>query len=124
MAAIRRKDTKPELALRSALHAAGYRFRVDYRIDLAGVRVRPDVAFTRARVAVFVDGCFFHRCPEHGVLPATNPDFWLAKLTRNVERDREQDEALRQAGWIVVRTWQHVPVEEAVAAVTAALQSS
>jgi DNA mismatch endonuclease (patch repair protein) len=124
MAAIRRKNTKPELALRSALHAAGYRFRVDYRIDLDGGRVRPDVVFTRARVAVFVDGCFFHRCPHHGVLPATNADFWLAKLTRNVERDREQDEALRQAGWTVVRLWQHVPVDQAVAAVTAALRSS
>jgi DNA mismatch endonuclease (patch repair protein) len=114
--------TKPEVALRSALHAAGYRFRKDYRIDLNGIRARPDVAFTRAKVAVFLDGCFWHRCPDHGTLPTRNAHYWTPKLARNVERDREQDKALSEAGWTVVRLWEHVPLPEAVQAVEAALR--
>ena len=83
MRAIRRVDTKPELALRSALHRRGYRFRKDYRLDLdAGARVRPDIAFTARRVAVFVDGCFWHACPEHGRDPAVNEWYWAPKLRR------------------------------------------
>jgi DNA mismatch endonuclease Vsr len=76
MRANRRKDTKPELALRRALHARGYRYRKDYRLELAGTRVRPDIAFTARRVAVFVDGCFWHCCPEHGSQPANNTWYW------------------------------------------------
>jgi DNA mismatch endonuclease, patch repair protein len=122
MRAIRRTNTKPELALRSALHRQGYRFRKDYRLDLdAGARVRPDIAFTARRVAVFVDGCFWHACPEHGRNPEVNEWYWAPKLRRTVERDRAADAALTAAGWRVVRIWEHVPLTEAIAAVTAAL---
>src|SRR4051812_10156477 len=110
----KRTDTKPETALRSALHAAGLRFRKDLRIDVEAARPRPDIVFTRAKVAVFVDGCYWHSCPAHATTPTRNADYWTPKLARNVERDREQDAALRQAGWTVVRIWEHVPVEEAV----------
>ncbi len=122
MRAIRRADTKPEIALRSALHRRGYRFRKDYRLELnGGARVRPDIAFTARRVAVFVDGCFWHACPEHGHDPAVNEWYWAPKLRRNVERDRIADAALAGAGWRVVRIWEHVPLSDAVAAVAAAL---
>jgi DNA mismatch endonuclease (patch repair protein) len=117
----RRTDTKPELALRSALHALGYRYRKDFRIDLPQRRVRPDIAFTRRKVAVFVDGCFWHACPEHGSKPKNNEWYWSPKLLRNVERDRAADDALTQAGWTVVRLWEHVPVADAVAAVIKAV---
>jgi DNA mismatch endonuclease, patch repair protein len=123
MRAIRRTNTKPELALRSALHRQGYRFRKDYRLDLeAGARVRPDIAFTARRVAVFVDGCFWHACPEHGRNPEVNEWYWAPKLRRTVERDRAADAALTAAGWRVVRIWEHVPLTEAIAAVIAALR--
>lgn len=121
MRANRRADTKPELALRRALHRQGYRYRKDYRLDLAGARVRPDIAFTARRVAVFVDGCFWHCCPEHGSQPTANTWYWAPKLARNVERDRTADEALAAAGWSVVRVWEHESVDGAVAAVVAAL---
>jgi len=121
MSAIRRTNTKPELALRSALHRQGYRFRKDYRLDLEGTRVRPDIAFTARRVAVFVDGCFWHVCPEHGRDPAVNEWYWAPKLRRNIERDRAADAALAAAGWQVVRVWEHEPLDAAIAAVVAAL---
>jgi DNA mismatch endonuclease (patch repair protein) len=125
MRAIRRTDTKPELALRRALHRMGYRFRKDHRLDLAtGRRVRPDIAFTARKVAVFVDGCFWHACPEHGSKPAVNQGYWNPKLLRNVERDRLADAALELAGWRVVRLWEHVPLDDAVTAVVTALGNS
>ena len=124
MRANRRKDTKPELALRRALHARGYRYRKDYRLELAGTRVRPDIAFTARRVAVFVDGCFWHCCPEHGSQPANNTWYWEPKLARNVERDRAADAALAAAGWSVVRVWEHESLETAVAAVVDVLASA
>jgi DNA mismatch endonuclease (patch repair protein) len=117
----RRADTKPELALRAALHAMGYRYRKDFRLDLPLRRVRPDIAFTSRRVAVFVDGCFWHACPDHGSKPKNNDWYWSPKLVRNVERDRAADEALTQAGWTVVRLWEHVPLTDAVAAVVTAV---
>jgi DNA mismatch endonuclease, patch repair protein len=124
MRAIRRTDTKPEVALRRALHRRGYRFRKDYRLDLAGGnRVRPDIVFTAKHVAIFVDGCFWHACPEHGGKPANNPWYWEPKLRRNVERDRAADAALEAAGWDVVRVWEHEPLEAAVTTVLAALAS-
>jgi DNA mismatch endonuclease (patch repair protein) len=122
MAAIRRRDTKPELALRRALHGRGYRYRKDLRLDLdSGARVRPDIVFTARRVAVFVDGCFWHCCPDHGSKPAVNTGYWNPKLLRNVERDRAADAALAAAGWEVVRVWEHEPLDTAVTAVTDAL---
>jgi DNA mismatch endonuclease (patch repair protein) len=121
MKANRRTDTKPELALRAALHAMGYRYRKDFRLDLPLRRVRPDVAFTRRKVAVFIDGCFWHACPEHGSKPKSNEWYWSPKLAKNVERDRAADEALAQAGWTVVRLWEHTPLADAVAVVVDAV---
>ena len=117
----RRTDTKPELALRAALHAKGYRYRKDFRIDLRSRRVRPDIAFTSRKVAVFVDGCFWHACPEHGSKPKSNEWYWSPKLARNVERDRAADAALAAAGWTVVRLWEHVPLADAVSQVIGAV---
>ena len=125
MKANRRTDTKPELALRHALHRLGYRYRKDYRLDLdGGRRVRPDIAFTARKVAVFVDGCFWHACPEHGSKPRANEWYWGPKLIKNVERDRVNDAALILAGWTVVRLWEHVPIDEAVGTVVTALTAT
>jgi DNA mismatch endonuclease (patch repair protein) len=125
MRANRRSNTKPELALRRALHGRGYRYRKDYRLDLAGgARVRPDIAFTARKVAVFVDGCFWHGCPDHGSRPAVNVWYWEPKLRRNAERDRAADAALTAAGWAVVRVWEHESLEAAVASVLAALSQA
>jgi DNA mismatch endonuclease (patch repair protein) len=125
MRANRRTDTKPELALRHALHRLGYRYRKDYRLDLdGGRRVRPDIAFTARKVAVFVDGCFWHACPEHGSKPRANEWYWGPKLIKNVERDRINDAALILAGWTVVRLWEHLPVDEAVSTVVTALATT
>ena len=122
MRANRRTDTKPELALRQALHRLGYRYRKDHRLDLdGGRRVRPDIAFTARKVAVFVDGCFWHACPEHGSKPRANEWYWGPKLIKNVERDRINDAALILAGWTVVRLWEHVPLDEAITTVVTAL---
>ncbi len=122
MRAIRRTGTKPEEVLRHALHRLGYRYRKDHRLDLAdGVRVRPDIVFTGRKVAVFVDGCFWHACPDHGRQPTVNEWYWSPKLRRTVERDRAADAALVAAGWRVVRLWEHVPLEDAMAKVTALL---
>src|SRR5690348_16511385 len=125
MKANRRTDTKPELALRHALHRLGYRYRKDYRLDLdGGRRVRPDIVFTARKLAVFVDGCFWHACPEHGSKPKNNEWYWSPKLVRNVERDQLNDTSLTLAGWTVVRLWEHVPVDEAVSAVVSALTAA
>ena len=107
MRAIKRSDTKPEIELRRSLHAMGLRFRKDMRVDLPGGRVRPDVVFTRQRLAVFVDFCFWHLCPQHGRLPKTNQWYWEPKLFRNVARDRANDDLLTDSGWSVIRVWEH-----------------
>ena len=102
----RRRDTAPELQLRKSLFARGLRYRVD--APLPGMpRRRADVLFTRRRVAVFVDGCFWHSCPLHGTLPRSNHDWWVAKLMKNVARDRETDAHLLNIGWVVLRYWEH-----------------
>lgn len=121
MQANRRCDTGPERRLRSLLHARDHRFRKDYRLDLDGLRVRVDVAFPRARIAAFVDGCFWHRCPEHGSDPRRNGHFWRRKLDANVERDRHVDAALAAAGWTVVRVWEHESPEAAADLITSIL---
>jgi DNA mismatch endonuclease (patch repair protein) len=107
MQANRRRDTKPERLVRSALHGRGLRFRVDYPLVVNGRRVRPDVVFTTRRVVVFVDGCFWHRCPIHANSPRNNASYWQTKLASNVARDSAVDGALRSAGWDVVRVWEH-----------------
>lgn len=113
MKAQKRRDTGPELEIRSQLHRLGYRFRVDYPIP--GTRRRVDIAFTRKRVAVFVDGCFWHSCPRHRTTPRNNRRWWEQKLADNVTRDRSTDAALRRDGWKVVRVWEHEPVPRALA---------
>ena len=107
MRAIRRRDTGPELEIRSLLHRAGLRYRVDRRIGTGRSAPRPDIVFTKQHVAVFIDGCFWHQCPEHATMPKANHAFWEAKLRRNVERDRENDAALGAMGWTVLRFWEH-----------------
>lgn len=106
MSRLGQRDTNPELALRSELHRRGLRFRVDRR-PVPGVRTRADLVFPREKVAVYVDGCFWHGCPDHGTMPKANADFWGPKLARNKERDREIDEALTDEGWTVIRAWEH-----------------
>jgi DNA mismatch endonuclease (patch repair protein) len=103
MSAMPTRDTRTELALRSELHRLGLRFRVQDR-SLPG---RPDVVLTRARIAVFVDGCFWHKCPSHGTAPKNNAKWWLAKLDENVARDRRNDRKLRAMGWIPFHVWEH-----------------
>ena len=112
--------TTPELLLRRRLHAQGLRYRV-HRRPLPELRRTADVVFSRARVAVFVDGCFWHGCPKHGTAPKTNADWWAVKLARNVERDAETDVLLADAGWSVVRVWEHEEPEAATARVRDAL---
>ncbi len=103
MSAMPTRDTGTEVALRRELHRLGLRFRVQVRA-LPG---RPDIAFTRARIAIFVDGCFWHKCPTHGSAPKNNGPWWSAKLDGNVARDRRKDEQLRAMGWLPVHVWEH-----------------
>ena len=100
-----RRDTRPEAALRALLWRRGLRYRVDYRVP--GTRGRVDIAFQRAKVAVFVDGCFWHGCPQHGSLPKANAGWWAEKLRANVERDRRASSTLEELGWQVTRIWEH-----------------
>jgi DNA mismatch endonuclease, patch repair protein len=124
MQAQRERDTGPELSLRRALHARGHRYRVDVR-PIPDFRRKADVVFTRAKVAVFVDGCFWHGCPEHGRREhAVNGWYWPAKIERNRRRDVETTAKLEAAGWSVVRVWEHVTVDEAIENVEAALRRS
>ena len=104
-----RRDSGPEILLRRELHSLGLRFRIQYR----GIPGTPDIAFTRARIAVFVDGCFWHQCPEHGVMPKANREWWRAKLEGNTERDRRKDRALLELGWLPVHVWEHEDAAEA-----------
>ncbi|MFJ4718943.1 MULTISPECIES: very short patch repair endonuclease [Streptomyces] len=115
------KDTAVELAVRRLLHAAGLRYRVEYPVP--GLpRRRIDVAFPRAKVAVLIDGCFWHGCPQHATRPKANADWWRAKLERNMARDRETTEHLVAAGWAVLRFWEHEAPEDVAVRVAAAVQ--
>lgn len=121
MRATRRRDTAAEVQLRRALHRLGARYRVDFP-PLAGIRRRADVVFTRAKVAVFVDGCFWHGCPQHATWPKANADWWRNKIETNQRRDRDTDERLREAGWVTLRIWEHEdmgPAAERVQALVA-----
>lgn len=122
LSAQRQRDTKPELLIRRRLHAAGFRYRVNYR--LPGIQRTADIAFTRARVAVFVDGCFWHKCPLHGSVPKNNKDWWIAKLNANVDRDRHTDALLQQLGWKVVRIWEHEDPDQAVKRIVRGISAS
>lgn len=111
----RTRDTAPELAVRRRLHAMGLRYRVD-AVPLPGLRRRADLVFGPARVAVFIDGCFWHGCAEHGnPRPASNGWYWPAKIAGNRERDQDTDRRLADAGWLVVRVWEHEPAAEVAA---------
>ena len=106
MLATGQRDTAPEMALRSELHRLGLRYRV-HRAPLPGIRRHADIVFPRQRLAVFVDGCFWHGCPLHGTQAKANAAFWQQKIERNRERDRETDRVFDDAGWLVVRVWEH-----------------
>ncbi|MFV8160539.1 very short patch repair endonuclease [Mycobacterium sp. 134] len=103
----RSRDTKPELAVRKLVHRAGLRYRVDRAPLDTHRRHRADLVFTRAKVAVFVDGCYWHGCPEHHRLPAVNTDYWEAKVAGNRDRDARVSALLTDAGWTVMRFWEH-----------------
>lgn len=99
--------------MRTLLHAQGLRYRVDAPIRTPRRLVRPDVVFTRRKLAVFVDGCFWHQCPTHGTHPKDPTGYWTSKLRRNIERDAETTDALEAEGWSVLRIWEHVPAIDA-----------
>jgi DNA mismatch endonuclease (patch repair protein) len=102
----RQRDTQPEVALRSCLHRRGLRFRVNY--PLAGIARRSaDIAFPRRKLAIFIDGCFWHGCPEHGTYPKQNAAWWQQKIGENRKRDKDTDARLAAAGWSAVRVWEH-----------------
>ncbi len=119
----RRRDTAPELALRRILHKRGLRYRVDYRVPFDRRRTI-DIAFPRQRIAVFVDGCFWHGCEQHTRLPKTNADFWLRKLHVNAERDRQITQRLHGDGWTVLRFWEHDDPTNAATMVAEAVRSA
>lgn len=108
-----RRDTPQELAVRQILHRSGLRYRI--HLPVPGMPRRSiDIAFTKHKVAIFLDGCFWHSCPNHATSPKANADWWRAKLDRNVMRDRETTEHLSASGWVVLRFWEHeVPTEVA-----------
>jgi len=116
MSALRRAGTKPETLLRQELHRRGRRFRVQYRVE-GLARRRVDIAFTRARLIVFMDGCFWHGCPRHGRVPTANAEWWRWKLERNAARDADTDAQLQQLGWHVLRLWEHVSADDGADAV-------
>ncbi|MFJ8827299.1 very short patch repair endonuclease [Streptomyces sp. NPDC102467] len=117
MQAIRSRDTKPELKLRKLLHAMGLRYRVAAR-PLPDVRRTADLVFRPTKVAVFIDGCYWHGCPEHYQAPRKNSGYWSEKVSGNMTRDRDTDQRLRAAGWLVLRYWEHEPAEECAKSVS------
>ena len=114
MESAKQRDTEPEMALRSALHRLGLRYRVGVQ-PIDGLRRVADVVFRPARVAVFVDGCFWHGCPTHGTWPKANAGFWKAKIQENRRRDQDTDRRLAEQGWLSIRIWEHEDAEKAAA---------
>ncbi|MEF9883139.1 very short patch repair endonuclease [Streptomyces sp. P9-A4] len=114
MQAIRSRDTKPEQLVRRLLHAQGLRYRVSAR-PLPDLRRTADIVFRPVKVAVFIDGCYWHGCPEHYVAPKTNPGYWSGKVARNMARDGDTDQRLKDAGWTVLRFWEHESAEACAA---------
>ena len=117
-----RRDTTPELSVRRLLHAAGLRYRVDHAPLASQRRRRADIVFTRRRIAVFIDGCFWHGCPEHFVPPKANSDYWGPKIARNRERDSETSAALEHEGWTVLRFWEHEDPREVALSIADAVR--
>lgn len=118
MRSTRQRDTGAELAIRSAAHQLGLRYFVDRR-PMPELRTRADLVFPRQRIAVFIDGCFWHGCPEHGTVPRANAEWWITKLEANRARDARATEALEDAGWTVIRIWEHEDPELAAQQITA-----
>ena len=121
MRAQRSRNTSIELALRSDLHRRGLRYRV-HRRPIKGVNREVDIVFGPAKVAVFVDGCFWHACPVHKTIPGSNRDWWKTKLERNRSRDLETDRILRESGWAVIRVWEHEDVHQAATRIQATVR--
>lgn len=115
----RRRDTRPEQEIRKILHAAGLRYRVDHPIP--GTRRRADISFPRKRVSVFIDGCFWHGCPEHASWPRHNAEWWRNKIEATRQRDADTNERLRSRGWTVIRIWEHEDPFEAAERVMRAI---
>ncbi|QIR70707.1 very short patch repair endonuclease [Kocuria sp. KD4] len=109
----RSRDTVPEMAVRRLLHAAGLRYRVSIRPE-PGLRRTADIVFTKKKIAIFIDGCYWHGCPEHCHLTSSNYDYWLQKIEGNKRRDAQTNAHLRAAGWTVLRYWEHTPAEDVV----------
>lgn len=116
-----RRDTAAELAIRREVWRRGLRYRIDVA-PIPALRRRADLVFTRARVAVYVDGCFWHRCPTHATLPKANSQWWLEKLDANVRRDRDTDQRLAETGWLVIRIWEHEDAGSAADMIEAAVR--
>jgi len=121
MAATRGKDNPREREIRSALHLRGLRFRIHYG-GIPGTRRSIDIAFTRVRLAILCDGCFWHGCPIHATVPKANREWWIEKISTNKARDRDTDERLVGGGWRVLRIWEHVPIDDAVESILAHLR--
>lgn len=121
MARVRQKGTRCEVELRRALHARGLRYRLQVPLLTKPRRVA-DIVFTRRKLAIFVDGCFWHGCPEHGTSPKSNADFWRDKIETNKRRDLDTNRRLTEAGWRVLRVWEHEEAEEAADRIMKALE--
>lgn len=121
MSRTRGKDNPRERELRSALHRQGLRFRIHYAA-IPGTRRSIDIAFTRSRLAVFCDGCFWHGCPIHATTPKANREWWIDKIATNKARDLDTDTRLANSGWAVLRIWEHMPIDDAVALILSHLQ--
>lgn len=117
----RGRDTGPEMAVRRIVHAQGLRYRVDTR-PLVAFNRRADLVFTRAKVAVFIDGCFWHGCPDHHTVAKANATYWAEKVATNRERDLDTSERLRAAGWLVLRFWEHQPPSEVAESIVDAVR--
>ncbi|WP_329554684.1 very short patch repair endonuclease [Streptomyces sp. NBC_00696] len=105
------RDTQPELTVRRLLHADGLRYRVQFPVP-GMPRRSMDIAFSKLRIAVFLDGCYWHGCPEHATHPRANAEWWRAKLDRNIARDRETTDHLAAVGWVVMRFWEHEAADD------------
>lgn len=123
MAITRGRDTKPELAVRRVLHSRGWRYRVNHR-PVKSIRRTGDLVFTRKRVVVLIDGCFWHGCPEHFNIPKTRTEWWLEKIGGNRRRDRETEILWAQKGWTVLRFWEHESVDAVVIKIEEVLRAT
>ncbi|GAA1807320.1 very short patch repair endonuclease [Nocardioides hankookensis] len=117
----RGRDTGPEMAVRRIIYAQGLRYRVDAR-PIAALNRRADLVFSRARVAVFIDGCFWHGCPDHHTIAKTNSSYWADKVENNRQRDLDTSERLREEGWLVLRFWEHQRAADVAEAIVSAVK--